>query len=290
MNKVNITQDQPCVLVVDYSTVIEDPILPFVFELDLAASNLEPDPGENQRFCYNVTGVGEDNSDFADLSHFVLGICEDITEDQLENVTVTIDGVPQTIIIGDNVEIFNPPDVDPPTGCSGLKFDFGLDKVEGEMTVCFELNVVYPIGPTELCLSGAGETRSGLSICGPVCNGEPVEETCPATAFVPMTVCTPVTVTPFANELPTTTFCCGDPEILPVTTGCPGTLNGVVTFIITQDICVRVPVQFGATTDVGDLFVLPGEPTIEDVCTNCGDNGGNGDKRLLINKLIYCNQ
>lgn len=244
--------------------------------MDTVASNLDPDQGENQRFCYNITGIGQDNSRFADLSHFVLSFCEDITEDQLENVTVIIDGVPQTVIIGENgnVEIFNPPDVDPPTGCPGIKFDFGLNKAGGEMTVCFELNVVYPIGPTPLCLFGAGETRSGLSICGPVCNGEPVVETCPATAFVPMTVCTPVTVTPFVNPLPTTTFCCGSPEVLPPPATCGGVRNGTVQFIITQDICVRVPVEFGANTSVGAVFVEAGTPTEEDVCTNCGDNGG----------------
>ncbi|MDR7855967.1 hypothetical protein [Tissierella sp.] len=215
----------------DYSTVTNGKILPFANELDLAASNLDPDPGENQRFCYNITGVGEDNSDFADLSHFVFSICEDITEDQLENVTVTIDGVPQTVIIGDNVEIFNPPDVDPPTGCSGLKFDFGLDKVEGEMTVCYELNVVYPIGPTELCLFGASETRRGLSICGPVCNGEPVEETCPATTFVRISA-----------EI------CGEPELTPTPCG---------TYILTQDLCVKVALEIDINSASSNKYPHP---------------------------------
>lgn len=276
MNNVNIAQQQQCNLEIDYSTVPGDPILPFVFELDLAASNLEPGPGENQRFCYNVTGVGEDTSEFADLSHFVLSICEDITLDQIESVTVNGEEVP--FGPDTDVELFIPPDVDPPTGCSGLKFDFPVDKDGGELTVCFELNVVYPIGPNEVCLFGAGETRRGLSICGPVCNGEPVDETCPAEAFVPATVCAPVTVTPFVNPLPTTTFCCGDPIITPIDPEdpepptCPGVQNGVIRFLITQDICVRVPVEFGATTDVGDPFVQAGTPTEEDVCTNCGDD------------------
>lgn len=276
MIKLKMRQQQQldCELTVDYSEVEGDPILPFVFTLDLAESNLEPGPGENQRFCYNVVGVGEDNSDFADLSHFVLSLCEDITEEQLENVSVNIDGEEQTIIIGDNVEIFTPPDVDPPTGCSGLKFDFGLDKVEGQMTFCFELNVVYPIGPTELCLSGAGETRRGLSICGPVCNGEPVDETCDATAFLPLTVCAPVTVTPFVNRLATTTFCCGDPVITPGATTCPGVENGSCTFTIAQDICVRVPVEFGATSTVGNPFVQCGDAINEDICSECGENNG----------------
>lgn len=267
------SQQEPldCNLTVNYANVPGDPILPFVFTLDVAASNLFPGPGENQRFCYNVVGVGEDNDDFRDLSHFVLGICEDITEEQLENVTVIIDGVEQTVVIGDNVEIFTPPDVDPPTGCSGLKFDFGLDKVDGEMTVCFELNVVYPVGANELCLFGGNAIRRGLDICGPICNGEPVDETCPTVAFVPMTVCAPVTVTPFVNELPTTTFCCGAPIITPGPAECSGVRNGSCTFTITQDICVRVPVEIGATPDVGDPFVQCGEATSTDVCTNCGE-------------------
>lgn len=269
MKRLNIGQ-QVCDLEVDYSTVTNGRILPFQFELDLSASNLEPGPGERQRFCYNVMGVGQDNSGFADLSHFVLGICEDITENQLARVTVIIDGQEETVIIGDNVEIFNPPAVDPPTGCSGLKFDFALDKVGGQMTVCFELNVVYPIGPTEICLFGANETKRGLSICGPVCNGEPVDETCPSVGFVPISVCTPVTVTPFVNELPTTTFCCGEPILRPGSTPCTGVENGSANFTITQRICVRVPIEIGATTEVGNPFVQAGNATSEDICTDCG--------------------
>lgn len=260
---------QSCSLEVDYSSVAGGSrILPFQFVLDLGASNLVPDPGENQRFCYQVTGVGEDTDTYADLSHFVLGICEGITEDELENVTVVIDGVEQTVIIGDNVEIFNPPATDPSTGCPGLKFDFGLDKVDGEMTVCFELNVVYPVGPTSLCLFGAGETKTGLNICGPVCNGQPVEETCPAVGYVPISVCSPVTVRPFVNVLPTTTLCCGSPIISPGIPPCTGVENGTVTFNITQNICVRVPIEVGATSEVGNPFVDAGTAS-EDLCPGC---------------------
>lgn len=281
MEKLNMAQQTPidCDLSVDYSQVQSgDRILPFVFTLDVAASNLFPEPGENQRFCYNVEGIGEGGSVEADLSHFVLSICEDITEDQLENVTVVIDGVAQEVIIGDNVEIFTPPDTDPQTDCPGLKFDFGLEKEEGEMTFCFELNVVYPVGPVELCLFGGNETKRGLEICGPVCNGEPVDETCEAEAFLPITVCAPVTVTPFIRRLPTTTFCCGSPVInnFPEIPPCPGVENGACTFTISQDICVRVPVVFGANSLVGNPFVECGEATSEDVCTNCGE-GDNDD-------------
>lgn len=274
MNNLNIAKKTSCNLKVDYSTVTVGRILPFQFELDVLASNLEPSPGENQRFCYKVTGVGADNSTFADLSHFVFGICEGIREDQLKNVSVIIDGVPQTIVIGDNVEIFNPPATDPPTGCSGLKFDFGLDKVDGKMTLCFELNKVYPIGSTEICVFGAGQTKRGLNICGPICNGEPVEETCPATAYVPISVCSPVTVTPFTNVLPTTTFCCGPPRVTNGTTPCGGVENGSVNFTITQDICVKVPIEIGAISEVGNPFINAGDATPEDICTDCGVTSG----------------
>lgn len=98
-------------------------------------------------------------------------------------------------------------------------------------------------------------------------------ETCPATAFQPATVCAPVRVTPFVNDLPTTTFCCGDPVVTPNATTCPGVRNGSCTFTITQDICVEVPIEFGANSVVGDPFVTCGTATEEDVCTDCGDNG-----------------
>lgn len=272
MNNLGLTQEI-CNTTVDYSSVVTgNRILPFVFELDLPASILNPQPGQNQRFCYNVTGVGQDTATYGDLSHFVLGICPDITEDQLDTVTVIIDGVRVPAVIGEDVEIFNPPRVDPPTGCSGLKFDFGLDKVDGEMTVCFELNVVYPIAPTELCLFGANETKKGLEICGPVCNGEPVENSCSTDVYVPATVCTEVTITPFVHDPEPTTFCCGKPRISVSPTPCPGTRNGNIRFTVSQDICVNVPLEFGAVATVGDPFVQGGEPTTDDICTDCDSN------------------
>lgn len=165
-----------CQIEIDYSTVpVQGRVIPFTVELDLALSNLDPGPGENQRFCYRLTGVGEDDPDFIDLSHWVLSLCPEITADQIVNVTVTIDGQPQDVEFGPdgNVTLFRPPAVDPPTGCSGLKFDFGLSKVEGaEDSVgvfCFELTTPFPLGDVEVCLSGGGETARGLFICGPVC-------------------------------------------------------------------------------------------------------------------------
>lgn len=63
----------------DYSTVIGERILPFVFSLNTETSVLTPKPGEYQRFCYDIAGVGTDTPLYADLSHFLLGICSAIT-------------------------------------------------------------------------------------------------------------------------------------------------------------------------------------------------------------------
>lgn len=173
-----MTKQAVCVDSVDYSQVQGERILPFVFTLNLEDSVLSPGPGQKQRFCYDVEGVGEDNSEFADLSHFLLGICDTITEEDLSDVTVVIDGVPQAVKIGENVEIKTAEHPDNPTGCAGLKFDFPLDKVDGEMEVCFSLNRVFAVGPVNVCVFGGNVTATGLSICGPSCGGaEPCDST-----------------------------------------------------------------------------------------------------------------
>lgn len=100
-------------------------------------------------------------------------------------------------------------------------------------------------------------------------------ETCESTAFQPATVCTQVTVTPFANAGDTTTFCCGDPIVRPGTVACAGTRNGSCTFTITQDICVAVPVEFGADAETGDTFVTCRAASAEDICADC-ENNDNG--------------
>jgi len=95
--------------------------------------------------------------------------------------------------------------------------------------------------------------------------------TCPAVAYQRVTVCVPVTVTPFANIEGTTTYCCGSPTVSTDTAPCPGTENGSCTFKITQPICVVVPVEFGATATADNTFVQCGEASSMDICTNCGD-------------------
>lgn len=207
-----------CNLQADYSTVlVQGRVIPFLVELDLGLSNLTPGPGENQRFCYQLTGVGEDEPEFADLSHWVLSLCPEITEEEIVTLTVTIDGEPQPVDFGPdgNVELFIPPAVDPPTGCSGLKFDFGLNKIEGAGNsvgvFCFELTTPFPVGDVEVCLSGGGQTARGLSVCGPVCRLPLIlTKECPRPSDSHFTVGDTVTITLRLTNV-------GDEEIADVT-------------------------------------------------------------------------
>lgn len=244
-------------------------MLPFVFELDLTASNLDPGPGQNQRFCYKVTGVDNGRCHSADLSHFVLGICDRISENQVTNISVTINGMDQTVDYGwkGNVELLLPQNPDRHTGCIGLRFKFGVNKSGGQMQFCFELTEPYPIGPNPVCLYGGGVAAEGLSICGPVC-----EEvgTCETAAYQPLSVSVPVTVEPFVREGEATTFCYGDPTVIREPARCDYIDKETCTFVITQNICVKVPVTFGANATVGRATVRCGEATGEDICTGCG--------------------
>ncbi len=258
---------------IDYSEIIiGDRIIPFVFELDMDLSILNPPVGQNQRFCYRVTGVGENISTYVSLSHWVLSLCPSITLEQITNVEVTIGGVEQTVVIGENVELFIPPKTDPTTNCPGLKFNFGLNKVlNGENSTglfCFELTTPYPVGAVNVCVKGGQASSSALAICGPVCTDE---NQCGVTASQLINVCVPVTVRPYAYTGPARTICCGVPTVND--TPCEGIANGTCTFYVTQQICVEVPVTFGASTTPGDTFINCGSSSEgECVCPDT-DNG-----------------
>ncbi|MEA4823882.1 MAG: hypothetical protein VB111_07210 [Clostridiaceae bacterium] len=220
-----------------------------MFTVDEENSDWYPEPGDPQRFSYTVEAVGEGGSTEADLSHWVLGICDTITEDDLEDVTVTIDGVPQEVEIGVNVEIVT----DPTTGCRGLKFDFGLNKEDGEMRVTFSLAQDYPIGPNMVCIAGGQQVLTGQSICGPVCEGECFN--CEGTyGFQSVEVCVPVTVTPRVTPGTPEVTCCG--EAVSLSGPCPDTGSPSCVFHVTQRLCVAVPLTFNADAVTGDPQVI----------------------------------
>ena len=251
-----MTTNSVCSNQVNYATVSGDRILPFLFTLNLEDSILYPEEGAYQKFCYDISGIGQDTSDYADLSHFLLGICSNITQEDFAEITVTIDGEPQEVVWGENVEIKTRENPDNPTGCTGLKLNFPLDKVDGVMEVCFSLRTPSNIGPVNICLFGGGTTAGGLAICGPAC-GE--NEGCESVFYQRETVCVPVRVTPFARPGAARTLCCGEP-VISAGGECVGRQT-YCTFTVTQSLCVEVPISFGAVIETGTATVQCGDVT-----------------------------
>lgn len=53
----------------------------------------------------------------------------------------------------------------------------------------------------------------------------------------------------------------------------PATYNdsGYCVFTISQDICVAVPVEFGAVASVGDSYISCNGASDQDICIGCGE-------------------
>lgn len=96
------------------------------------------------------------------------------------------------------------------------------------------------------------------------------EQTCPTVAYQMSSVCVPVKVTPYARTGATFTKCCGNATVTPGIAVCDGVKNGVCAFTISQNVCIAVPVEFGASAEVGDAYVSCNGATADDVCTDCG--------------------
>lgn len=94
--------------------------------------------------------------------------------------------------------------------------------------------------------------------------------TCPAVGYQSASICVPVTVTPFAQAGVTSTKCCGSPVVTPGRDICGDIRNGSCFFTITQDICVAVPVEFGAVATAGDSYVNCNAASELDICSDCG--------------------
>ncbi len=250
---------EPCPLVADYTGTD----IPVTVALDEENSILNPGPGQLQKFCYIVTQVEEPTA----LSHWVLGICPDITEEDLGEVTVFINGEEQNVIIGENVQIFTPPDTDPGGACSGLKFDFGLEEQGDVMTVCFELQQTYEVGSNLVCVTAGGETLSTEFVCGPVCNG--CEDT---TVFQTIDVCVPVTVTASADVGPVEVICCGNATVS--FEPCPFECDTEITFYVRRRVCAIIPVDIDVDAEGGDVCVTL-VATSEEECLDCPQDNGD---------------
>ncbi|MGD0153011.1 MAG: hypothetical protein ABSC17_04500 [Thermacetogeniaceae bacterium] len=254
----------------DFSTIIvEGRILPFLVQLDLAHSILNPGPGQNQRFCYTLTAKGADTSLYANLSHPVFSICSSIMTSQIVNITVVIDGVPQPVTFPGNVQLFVPPNVDPPTGCPGLKFDFGLSKLPPSvMELCFELTTPFPVGNIDVCLFGANRTAIG-SICGPVCGPPPPSLTLAKTCQTPP---------------PSGHFNVGDTATitLTVTNSSPTTATG---FTVIDKILVPADVEISSLTTTppaSDITPSPGPYADTDIFVMWGNLTVPGNSSIML--------
>lgn len=263
---------------VDYSQISGDKILPFIFTLNTDNSVLYPKEEEKQKFCYDIQGVGQETSDYADLSHFLFGICDNITPDDILDISVIINDQTQTIIWGENVEIKTADNPDNPTGCIGLKFDFPLNKIDGKMNVCFTMSKVFPVGPVNICLFGGSTTATGLTICGPTCNDT---EACESIFYQKEAVCVPVTVTPFANPGKAKATCCGE-AVVTQNGNCIGNKTSC-SFIVTQTLCIEIPISFGAVIETGTAVVQCGDITTDpcDCSENPSENNSNIGNELF---------
>ena len=99
------------------------------------------------------------------------------------------------------------------------------------------------------------------------------DQTCPATGYQRVSVCAPVEVRPFARPGVTRTKCCGKPKLTPGKITCHGDKNGSCHFTVNQELCIKVPVMFGASATVGDTHVKCLGVSSEDTCDECGGGG-----------------
>ena len=132
------TEKQTCDIAINYSEIIGERVLPFMISLDLARSVIMPAPGQNQRFCYNVTGVGSKMNAEADLDYLIFGISGDIPESLFANISVEVDGEPKQIFRGKRKRLsHNGGSFRPANRVLGLKFTFPLSKAGGVMRLCY---------------------------------------------------------------------------------------------------------------------------------------------------------
>lgn len=94
-------------------------------------------------------------------------------------------------------------------------------------------------------------------------------QTCPAVGYQAASICVPVTIEPFAKTGATKTKCCGNATVVSGNQVCNGVKNGTCSFTISQNICIAVPVEFGANAVVGDTYVDCKGASDVDICTDC---------------------
>jgi hypothetical protein len=82
------------------------------------------------------------------------------------------------------------------------------------------------------------------------------DEAGPAVSYQAATVSVPVTLTPFAAAGPIVTYGLTEPVITPGITSLQGFIATSTSFTVTQNICIAVPIEFGANVTAGDPSVI----------------------------------
>lgn len=95
-------------------------------------------------------------------------------------------------------------------------------------------------------------------------------EGCTAFTYQSAAVSVPITVKPKVNTGSISTFCCGEPSISPspykiICNSKSGNCN----FILTQNICIEIPIEFSAEALASCPFIECGEAS-EKMCEGCG--------------------
>jgi hypothetical protein len=240
---------------VDYSLENGDKILPYSIVLNEKESNLYPETGESQIFTYEVVGVGSEDSRYVEMSRVAFAVCKNLTQEDFTDISVIVDNQVQTLVWGANVILSDSE--------GGLEFVFPVNLNDGIMKISFTLKNPYTVGLVNVSVLGDGYTATGQSICGPVCADSPASSaSCETTFYQTETVCVPVHVKPYAIPGTATALCCSTP-IVKRGNVCSGTQNSC-TFTVTQDLCIAVPISFGA------------DITTEDAMVDCGDVSETG--------------
>jgi hypothetical protein len=104
-----------------------------------------------------------------------------------------------------------------------------------------------------------------FSVVNDASNSE--SEACQSVFYQKETVCVPVKVTPYAKPGVAKATCCGAPDVS-MGNVCTGTQRACV-FTLHQNLCVEIPVSFGADIETGIAAVSCGE--VSNTPCDCGD-------------------
>ena len=95
-------------------------------------------------------------------------------------------------------------------------------------------------------------------------------ESCTAYTYQSAAVSVPITVRPKVSTGNISTFCCGEPSLTPspFEISC-STKSGTCHFVLTQNICIEIPIEFSADACSGCPRIECGEVSSK-MCEDCG--------------------